>query len=87
MRLFGRSADSVTARRPAATRTDLVVVPLGLSVLLSLGWQATRARWSAAGDLVRVALGIAVMSRFVALSNRLLWRPLANLAERHWQLG
>ncbi|HLY88484.1 MAG TPA: hypothetical protein VKQ27_05820 [Acetobacteraceae bacterium] len=43
--------------------------------------------WTAAGDLARVALGIAVMSRFVALSNRLLWRPLANLAERHWRLG
>ncbi len=45
------------------------------------------AHWTAAGDLARVALGIAVMSRFVALSNRLLWRPLATLAERHWQLG
>jgi len=44
------------------------------------------AHWTAAGDLARVALGIAVMSRFVAFSNRLVWRPLADLAERRWRL-
>jgi len=51
------------------------------------GLGAYIAHWTAAGDLARVALGIAVMSRFVALSNRFLWRPLANVAERHWRLG
>jgi NitT/TauT family transport system permease protein len=51
------------------------------------GLGAYIAHWTAAGDLARVALGIAVMSRFVALSNRLLWRPLANVAERRWRLG
>ena len=45
------------------------------------GLGACIAHWTAAGDLARVALGIAVMSRFVALSNRLLCRPLADLAE------
>lgn len=50
------------------------------------GLGACIAHWTAAGDLARVVLGIAVMSRFVALSNRLLWRPLADLAERRWQL-
>jgi len=51
------------------------------------GLGAYIAHWTAAGDLARVALGIAVMSRFVALSNRFLWRPLADLAERRWRLG
>ncbi|GGF38635.1 transporter [Aliidongia dinghuensis] len=50
------------------------------------GLGAYIAHWTAAGDLGRVALGIAVMSRFVALSNRLVWRPLYNVAERHWRL-
>ena len=51
------------------------------------GLGAYIAHWVAAGDLARVALGIAVMSRFVALSNRLLWRPLSDMAERRWRLG
>ncbi|RYE77653.1 MAG: ABC transporter permease subunit, partial [Hyphomicrobiales bacterium] len=35
-----------------------------------------------AGDFPRVVLGIAVMSLFVTLFNRLLWRPLHVMAER-----
>ena len=50
------------------------------------GLGAYIAQWTAAGDLARVALGIAVMSRFVALSNRFVWRPLYNIAERRWRL-
>jgi NitT/TauT family transport system permease protein len=50
------------------------------------GLGAYIAHWTAAGDLGRVALGIAVMSRFVALSNRFVWRPLYNIAERRWRL-
>ena len=50
------------------------------------GLGAYIAHWTAAGDLARVALGIAVMSRFVALSNRFVWRPLYNIAERRWRL-
>jgi NitT/TauT family transport system permease protein len=50
------------------------------------GLGAYIAHWTAAGDLGRVALGIAVMSRFVALSNRFVWRPLYDIAERRWRL-
>lgn len=39
-----------------------------------------------AGDFPRVVLGIAVMSLFVTLLNRLLWRPLYVLAERRMRL-
>lgn len=39
-----------------------------------------------AGDLPRVALGIAVMSVFVVAFNRILWRPLYGFAERRLRL-
>jgi NitT/TauT family transport system permease protein len=39
------------------------------------------------GDFHRVALGIAVMSLFVVLINRALWRPLYQYAERKFRLG
>jgi NitT/TauT family transport system permease protein len=39
-----------------------------------------------AGDYPRVVLGIAVMSIFVVSINRLVWRPLYQLAERRFRL-
>jgi NitT/TauT family transport system permease protein len=39
------------------------------------------------GDMARVVLGVAVMSSFVLLFNRLLWRPLYAYSERHLKLG
>ena len=39
------------------------------------------------GDFARVILGVAVMSGFVLLFNRLLWRPLYAYSERHLKLG
>ena len=38
------------------------------------------------GDWPRIALGIGLMSLFVVGFNRLLWRPLYDLAERRYQL-
>ncbi|MEA2781243.1 MAG: NitT/TauT family transport system permease protein [Rhodospirillaceae bacterium] len=38
------------------------------------------------GDFPRIILGIAVMSVYVILFNRLLWRPLYGLAERRFRL-
>ena len=49
-----------------------------------LGTYITRA--TAAGDYPRIALGVAVMSAFVIVMNRLLWRPLYALAERRTRL-
>jgi NitT/TauT family transport system permease protein len=42
---------------------------------------------TAAGDFPKIVLGVAVMSIFVTLFNRLLWRPLFNLAERRLSLS
>ena len=41
---------------------------------------------TAKGDLPRVALGVAVMSLFVVMLNRTLWRPLYGFAERRLRL-
>ncbi|HUL81216.1 MAG TPA: ABC transporter permease subunit [Gammaproteobacteria bacterium] len=40
-----------------------------------------------AGDFHRVALGIATMSLFVVVINRVLWRPLYDYAERRFRLA
>jgi NitT/TauT family transport system permease protein len=40
-----------------------------------------------AGDFHRIVLGIAVMSLFVVVINRMLWRPLYAYAERKFRLG
>jgi NitT/TauT family transport system permease protein len=39
------------------------------------------------GDMARVVLGVVVMSAFVVLFNRLLWRPLYAFAQRRLTLG
>jgi NitT/TauT family transport system permease protein len=39
------------------------------------------------GDMARVVLGVVVMSAFVLLFNRLLWRPLYGYSERYLKLG
>ena len=50
------------------------------------GLGAYIAQMTAAGDYPRIALGIAVMSLLVILTNRLLWRPLYVFAEAHARL-
>ncbi len=45
-----------------------------------------RARSTAAGDYPKIILGIAVMSLFVTLFNRLLWRPMYAYAEAKLRL-
>ena len=44
------------------------------------------ARATQAGDFHRVVLGVAVMSLFVTLFNRIVWRPLYAYAERRLRL-
>ena len=45
------------------------------------------ARATAEGNYPKIVLGVAVMSMFVILFNRLLWRPLFALAERRLRIG
>ena len=39
------------------------------------------------GDMARVVLGVVVMSAFVVLFNRVLWRPMYGYAQRRLTLG
>ncbi len=51
------------------------------------GLGAYIARQTEAGDFHHIVLGIAMMSIFVVLINRLFWRPLYLYAERKFRLG
>jgi NitT/TauT family transport system permease protein len=55
--------------------------------LNAVGLGSYIAKATEAGDFQRVVLGITVMSIFVTLFNRLLWRPLYAFAENRLRLG
>jgi NitT/TauT family transport system permease protein len=63
------------------------VASWGDTKLSAAGLGAYIAQATEAGDYPRVVLGIAVMSIFVVVLNRLLWRPLYRLAERRFRLN
>jgi NitT/TauT family transport system permease protein len=63
------------------------VVSWGDTKLSAAGIGAYIADNTAAGDYPHIVLGIAVMSAYVILFNRLLWRPLYRYAERKMRLG
>ncbi|MDH6231077.1 NitT/TauT family transport system permease protein [Mesorhizobium soli] len=62
------------------------VASWGNTHLEAYGLGAYIAKATEAGDFPRVVLGIAVMSLFVTMFNRLLWRPLYVFAERRLRL-
>ena len=62
------------------------VASWGDTRLAAHGLGAYIAQATAAGDYPRIVLGIAVMSVFVTLFNRLLWRPLFTFAARRLRL-
>jgi len=62
------------------------VVSWGSTTLTATGLGAYITEYSNKGDFSRVALGMVVMSMFVLVMNRLLWRPLYNLAQSRYRL-
>lgn len=58
----------------------------GSTTLTARGLGAYIAEATAAGNMAQVVLGVAVMSGFVVLFNRLLWRPLYEFAARRMTL-
>ena len=62
------------------------VASWGDTKLTAHGLGAYIAQATEAGDYPRIVLGIAVMSVFVTLFNRLLWRPLFSFAARRLRL-
>jgi NitT/TauT family transport system permease protein len=63
------------------------VASWGNTKLVAHGLGAYIAEATDKGDMARVILGVAVMSGFVVLFNRLLWRPLYAYAQRRLTLG
>jgi NitT/TauT family transport system permease protein len=63
------------------------VASWGDTRLQASGLGAYIAQATEAGDLPRIVLGIAVMSLYVVVINRLFWRPLYWYAERKFRLG
>jgi NitT/TauT family transport system permease protein len=62
-------------------------VSWGHSQLAARGLGSYIAQMTTAGDFPRLALGISVMSIFVILTNRLIWRPLYAIAETRTRLN
>jgi NitT/TauT family transport system permease protein len=63
------------------------VASWGNERLQAKGLGAYIAQQTEAGDFHRIVLGIAVMSLYVVLINRIFWRPLYLYAERKFRLG
>jgi NitT/TauT family transport system permease protein len=61
-------------------------VSWGDTSLKAQGLGSYIAEWTAKGDLTRITLGVGVMSVFIVAINRLLWRPLYDLASRRLRL-
>jgi NitT/TauT family transport system permease protein len=62
-------------------------VSWGHTNLTARGLGAFIEEMTTAGDFPRIALGIAVMSMFVIVTNRLIWRPLYAVAENRTRLS
>jgi NitT/TauT family transport system permease protein len=63
------------------------VASWGNEHLQAKGLGAYIAQQTDAGDFHRIVLGIVVMSLYVVATNRVLWRPLYQFAERKFRLG
>lgn len=63
------------------------LVTWGDTRLTATGLGAYITQATATGNWPRIVLGVAVMSGYVVGLNRLLWRPLQELAERRYKLG
>ncbi len=60
------------------------VVHWGHTTLRATGLGAYISEYTRLGDFHRIALGVGVMCLFVIALNRILWRPLYNLAEKRF---
>jgi NitT/TauT family transport system permease protein len=63
------------------------LVSWGPTTLKARGLGAYISEATAAGDWPRIILGVGLMSVFVVGLNRLVWRPLYDLAENKYRLG
>lgn len=62
------------------------VVSWGSTKLIATGLGSYIAQWSGKGDYPHIVLGIAVMSLYVVLFNRLFWRRLYTISQTRYRL-
>ena len=63
------------------------VVSWGSTTITATGIGSYIAQWTEKGDYPHIVLGIAVMSLYVLLFNRLFWRRLYKIAQTRFRLG
>lgn len=87
IRLVGDGRDHGVGRRLECPVIVSELVSWGNKTLKADGLGSFIAEATARGDWPRIVLGVGLMSIFVVTLNRLVWRPLYNLAEHRYRLG
>ncbi len=87
--IFGSWVTGAVTASGGAWNASIVseLVSWGNTTLKANGLGAYISEATAKGDWPRIVLGVALMSVFVVGLNRVLWRPLYDLAESKYQLG
>lgn len=87
--IFGSWVTGAITASGGAWNASIVaeVVSWGSTTLKAAGLGAYIADATATGDWPRIVLGVGLMSIFVVALNRLLWKPLYELAQTRFQLG
>jgi NitT/TauT family transport system permease protein len=87
--IFGSWVTGAVTASGGAWNASIVseLVSWGNTTLRANGLGAYISEATAKGDWPRIVLGVGLMSVFVVGLNRLVWRPLYDLAERKYRLG
>jgi NitT/TauT family transport system permease protein len=87
--IFGSWVTGAITASGGAWNASIVseLVSWGNTTLKANGLGAYIAEATAKGDWPRIVLGVGLMSVFVVTLNRLVWRPLYDMAERKYRLG
>jgi NitT/TauT family transport system permease protein len=87
--IFGSWVTGAITASGGAWNASIVaeLVSWGHTTLKAKGLGAYIAEATAKGDWPRIVLGVGLMSVFVVALNRLVWRPLYDLAESKYRLG
>ena len=87
--IFGTWVTGAITASGGAWNASIVseLVSWGNTTLKAKGLGAYIAEATTSGDWPRIVLGVGLMSVFVVAANRLVWRPLYDLAQRRYQLS
>jgi NitT/TauT family transport system permease protein len=87
--IFGSWVTGAITASGGAWNASIVaeLVSWGHTTLKARGLGAYIAEATATGDWPRIVLGVGLMSVFVVTLNRIVWRPLYDLAESKYRLG